>query len=142
MLAMGVGSGNRVNPGSISQKTAPGPRGPSDPRFGRDTAKCPTALGRRAQADFWLPPIQIAEKPPPTDNSTPFTKLASPEARNSATVAISSGRPIFPRGLRDFEHLPRFLVESLGIRCVDLPRAQHVHPDIPPLQFVEPRACE
>jgi hypothetical protein len=25
---------------------------------------------------------------------------------------------------------------------VDLPRAQHVHPDIPALQFVEPRACE
>ena len=37
------------------------------------------------------PPIQIADKPPSTDNSTPFTKLESSEARNSATVAISSG---------------------------------------------------
>src|ERR1700682_2028637 len=43
----------------------------------------------------------MAEKPPSTDNSTPFTKLESSEARNSATAAISSGRPIFPRGIRD-----------------------------------------
>ena len=57
--------------------------------------------------------IQMAEKPPSTFNSTPFTKLESSEARNSATAAISSGRPIFPRGISDFEHLPRFLVESL-----------------------------
>jgi len=34
---------------------------------------------------------QMAEKPPSTANSTPFTKLESSEARNSATVAISSG---------------------------------------------------
>jgi hypothetical protein len=34
---------------------------------------------------------QMAEKPPSTFNSTPFTKLESSEARNSATVAISSG---------------------------------------------------
>jgi hypothetical protein len=34
---------------------------------------------------------QMADKPPSTDNSTPFTKLESSEARNSATVAISSG---------------------------------------------------
>ena len=33
---------------------------------------------------------QMAEKPPSTANSTPFTKLESSEARNSATVAISS----------------------------------------------------
>jgi hypothetical protein len=45
--------------------------------------------------------FQMAEKPPSTANSTPFTKLESSEARNSATVAISSGRPIFPRGIRD-----------------------------------------
>src|SRR5207245_7174374 len=45
--------------------------------------------------------LQMAEKPPPTDNSTPFTKLDPSEARNSATAAISSGRPIFPRGIRD-----------------------------------------
>ena len=37
------------------------------------------------------PAIQMADKPPSTDNSTPFTKLESSEARNSATVAISSG---------------------------------------------------
>src|SRR6202021_2688005 len=43
----------------------------------------------------------MAEKPPSTDKSTPFTKLESSEARNSATAAISSGRPIFPRGIRD-----------------------------------------
>src|SRR5580692_8532449 len=61
--------------------------------------------------DPWPPPpgvdhalagicrFQMAEKPPSTDNSTPFTKLESSEARNSATVAISSGRPIFPRGI-------------------------------------------
>jgi hypothetical protein len=42
--------------------------------------------------------FQIAEKQPSTNNSTPFTKLESSEARNSATVAISSERPIFPRG--------------------------------------------
>ena len=35
--------------------------------------------------------LQMAEKPPSTFNSTPFTKLESSEARNSATVAISSG---------------------------------------------------
>jgi hypothetical protein len=35
--------------------------------------------------------FQMADKPPSTNNSTPFTKLESPEARNSATVAISSG---------------------------------------------------
>jgi hypothetical protein len=34
--------------------------------------------------------FQMADKPPSTDNSTPFTKLESSEARNSATVAISS----------------------------------------------------
>src|SRR5205823_13845259 len=45
--------------------------------------------------------LQIAEKPPSTGNSTPFTKLESSEARNSATAAISSARPIFPRGIRD-----------------------------------------
>src|ERR1700729_1775607 len=45
--------------------------------------------------------LQIAEKPPSTFNSTPFTKLESSEARNSATVAISSGCPIVPRGIRD-----------------------------------------
>jgi hypothetical protein len=43
----------------------------------------------------------MAEKPPSTANSTPFTYLESSEARNSATAAISSGRPIFPRGIKD-----------------------------------------
>ena len=47
------------------------------------------------------PPIQMADMPPSTDKSTPFTKLESSEARNTAAVAISSGRPIFPRGIRD-----------------------------------------
>jgi len=35
--------------------------------------------------------FQMAEKPPSTFNSTPFTKLESSEARNNATDAISSG---------------------------------------------------
>jgi hypothetical protein len=35
--------------------------------------------------------FHMAEKPPSTASSTPFTKLESSEARNSATVAISSG---------------------------------------------------
>src|SRR3546814_10697067 len=43
----------------------------------------------------------MAEKPPSTANSTPFTKLESSEARNSAAAAISSGSPIVPRGIRD-----------------------------------------
>jgi len=42
----------------------------------------------------------MAEVPPSTYNSTPFTKLESSEARNSATVAISSGRPINLHGLK------------------------------------------
>src|ERR1700759_3291079 len=45
--------------------------------------------------------IKMAEKPPSTDNSSPFTKLESSEARNSAAAAISSGRPIVPRGISD-----------------------------------------
>src|SRR6202046_5490770 len=45
--------------------------------------------------------FQMAEKPPSTDKSTPFTKLESSEARNAATAAISSGRPIVPHGIRD-----------------------------------------
>jgi AraC-like DNA-binding protein len=45
--------------------------------------------------------ILMAERPPSTDSSTPFTKLESSEARNTATTAISSGRPIFPRGIPD-----------------------------------------
>src|SRR6185437_4022255 len=53
------------------------------------------------RVDIDSPALQMAEKPPSTDNSTPFTKLESSEARNSATAAISSGRPIFPRGIRD-----------------------------------------
>src|SRR5260370_25313199 len=53
------------------------------------------------RVDIDSPALQMAEKPPSADNSTPFTKLESSEARNSATAAISSGRPIFPRGIRD-----------------------------------------
>src|SRR6185312_12416444 len=53
------------------------------------------------RVDIDSPAFQMAEKPPSTDNSTPFTKLESSEARNSATAAISSGRPIFPRGISD-----------------------------------------
>ena len=45
--------------------------------------------------------FQMAVVPPSTNNSTPFKKLESPEARNSATVATSSDLPIFPRGIRD-----------------------------------------
>src|SRR5579862_6147887 len=42
------------------------------------------------RVDIDSPTFQMAEKPPSTANSTPFTKLESSEARNSATVAISS----------------------------------------------------
>src|SRR5262249_61452022 len=56
--------------------------------------------------------FQMAEKPPSTDKSTPFTKLESSEARNSAAVAISSGRPIFPRAIRD----SNICLVSLSIR--------------------------
>ena len=68
------------------------------PAFGylSDLGEC---LGDHAVTEFRR--FQMAEKPPSTHNSTPFTKLESSEARNSATVAISSGRPIFPRGIRD-----------------------------------------
>jgi hypothetical protein len=80
---------------------------------------------RCCEADLWLPigfrkclgdhafteirRFQIAEKPPSTDNSTPFTKLESSEARSRATVAISSGRLIFPAGsgLRTSPSSPR-----------------------------------
>jgi hypothetical protein len=57
--------------------------------------------------------FQMAERPRSTDNSTPFTKRASSGARNSATVAISSERPIFPRGIRDSNSC----LVSMSIRC-------------------------
>src|SRR5277367_2853301 len=68
------------------------------PTFGylSDLGEC---LGDHALTEIRR--FQMAEKPPSTDNSTPFTKLESSEARSSATVAISSGRPIFPRALGD-----------------------------------------
>ena len=71
---------------------------PHKPTFGylSDLGEC---LGDHALTEIRR--FQMAEKPPSTDNSSPFTKLESSEARNSATVAISSGRPIFPRGIRD-----------------------------------------
>ena len=57
------------------------------------TTVVPIRVGERI-GDYRLTEIrrfQMADKPPSTDNSTPFTKLESSEARNSATVAISSG---------------------------------------------------
>jgi hypothetical protein len=68
------------------------------PSFGylSDLGEC---LGDHALTEIRR--FQIAEKPPSTDNSTPFTKLESSEARNRAAAAISSGRPIFPLGIRD-----------------------------------------
>src|SRR5882724_10264003 len=67
------------------------------PTFGylSDLGEC---LGYHALTEIRR--FQMADRPPSTDNSTPFTKLESSEARNSATVAISSERPIFPRGIR------------------------------------------
>lgn len=44
---------------------------------------------------------QICCWPPSTNNSIPFTKLASSEARNSAAPAISSGSPRRPIGIRE-----------------------------------------
>src|SRR5207253_3681087 len=60
----------------------------SKPTFGylSDLGEC---LGDHALTEIRR--FQMAHKPPSTDNSTPFTKLESSEARNSATVAISPG---------------------------------------------------
>src|SRR5207302_4368575 len=71
------------------------------------------------RVDIDSPALQMAEKPPSTDNSTPFTKLESSEARNSATAAISSGRPIFPRGTRD-SNIP-FASSPTTCSCIALP---------------------
>src|SRR5438270_11591374 len=68
------------------------------------------------RVDIDSPDLQMAEKPPSTDNSSPFTKLESSEARNSAAVAISSGRPIFPRGIRDSNI--RFPSSSRTCSCI------------------------
>ena len=65
---------------------------------------------------FRLPRSRRRQTTPPHSRSS--LRLKQETARPSQ---ISSGRPIFPRGIRDFEHLPRLLVESLGIQCVDLP---------------------
>jgi len=45
--------------------------------------------------------LQICARPPSTDNSLPFTKLESSEARNRTAVAISSERPSSLRGIID-----------------------------------------
>jgi hypothetical protein len=42
--------------------------------------------------------VYTCADPPSTNNSTPATKLASSDARNTAALPISSGRPILPRG--------------------------------------------
>jgi len=90
-----------------------------------------------------LGPIQIAEKPPSTDNSTPFTKLASSEARNSATVANFLRTPYLSPWDQGFRKSPSSPLSSRWESSVSTcPRAEHVHPDIPALQFVEPRSCE
>ena len=47
-----------------------------------------------------MPSVQIWETPPLTNSSIPVTKLESLDARNRAAVAISSGRPIVPRGIK------------------------------------------
>src|ERR1700733_1152624 len=54
----------------------------------------------------------MAVMPPSTNNSSPFAKLESSEARNSATVATSSGWPIFPRGIRDSKYCFASLVRT------------------------------
>jgi hypothetical protein len=59
--------------------------------FLRHAAPPTLASGRR----------QICATPPSTNSSMPVTKLESLEARKSAAVAISSGRPIVPRGMSD-----------------------------------------
>src|SRR3984893_16275077 len=80
----------------------------------------PFVCGDLAPADWPLfgdpARFQIAERPPSTDNSTPFTKLESSEARNSAAAAISSGRPIFPRGITDSNI--RFASSSRTWSCI------------------------
>src|ERR1019366_5430875 len=56
-----------------------------NPRFRRDTAKCPTALGRRAQADFWLPPIQMAR--------SRRRQITPPHSRSSLRLKQETARP-------------------------------------------------
>ena len=44
-------------------------------------------------------PFRIWPTPPSTNSSMPVTKLESLDARKRAAVAISSGRPMVPRGI-------------------------------------------
>src|ERR1700689_4952635 len=87
-------------------------------------------------ADFRWPRSRRRQPTPPhSPNSNRLKK------ETAQPPQFPQDAPSCPAG-SGFEHVPRLLVESLGIRCVDLTRAQHVHPDIPALQLVEPRACE
>ena len=70
------------------------PRKPSEPsgapsklRLGRDSACAESSL--------------ICATPPSTNSSLPVTKLESLDARKRTAVAISSGLPMVPRGMRE-----------------------------------------
>jgi hypothetical protein len=66
-------------------------------------------------AHLWLHPYavfshvgaQTCAWPPSAKSSTPVTKLESSDARNSATLAISSGFATRPRGTCDATRLSR-----------------------------------
>src|SRR5579859_5102529 len=53
------------------------------------------------------------------------------------------GKPHFSPRDQGFEHSLGLLGEDLVLhRCGDRAGAQHIHPDVPALQLVEPSACE
>ena len=91
-------------------------------------------------ADFWLP-IDFRW---PTCHR-PTTPLYSPSSNRPSKKPARPSQfpqddPSVPVG-SGIRTSPRLLIESPGVRCVDRPWAQHGHPDIPALQFVEPSAC-
>ncbi|AIO22533.1 Uncharacterised protein [Burkholderia cepacia] len=77
------------------------------PMFNHDDARfeCAGRGSRSSKTASTTPRVlnlaQICCWPPSTNNSIPFTKLASSEARNSAAPAISSGSPRRPIGIRE-----------------------------------------
>ena len=85
---------------------------------------------------FRLPRSRCRQTTPPIHEARIVRSKKHRDRRNCLRTTHLS------RQDQGFEQLPRLLVDSLGIRCVDLPRDQHVHPDIPALQFIEPRAYD
>ena len=106
---------------------------------GSDKAKGPHRAALRASRFF--PERHTWAVPPSTNNSTPVTKLLSSEARNSATLAISSGGAHPPQRNRggqtrlDLVHVALGLAQAVQDGRVDRAGAEDVHPDLPPLNI-------